>query len=91
MTFRPDALDAFLQIFDASAPDIRSFAGCRHLELWQDANFPNILTTYSLWDRPEDLEAYRQSDFFRSTWRPTRSLFAAPPRAYSHTVLRPGR
>ncbi len=34
MTFRPDALEAFLALFDASAPQIRAFPGCRHLELW---------------------------------------------------------
>lgn len=89
MTFHPDALDDFLVLFDASAPQIRAFPGCLHLELWQDAAFPNILTTYSLWDGPDALEAYRQSEFFRSTWARTRPLFAAPPRARSHACLRP--
>lgn len=88
MTFRPDAIDTFLDLFDAAAPQIRSFPGCRHLELWQDVNFPNVLTTYSLWESSDDLEAYRLSDFFRSTWSRTRPLFAAPPRAFSQAVLR---
>ncbi len=88
MTFRPDALEAFLAIFDASSPQIRAFPGCRHLELWQDARFPNLLTTYSHWDDADALERYRRSDLFRETWARTKPLFAAPPRAHSHHILR---
>lgn len=84
MTFRPDRLDEFLgEVFRPSAPQIRAFAGCRHLELWEDARYPNVLTTYSLWDDAEALEAYRQSDLFRQTWARTVGLFAAPPVAHS--------
>ena len=88
MTFRPDALETFLELFDHSAPHIRGVAGCRHLQLWQDARFPNIVSTYSLWSGPEALEAYRHSDLFRETWAQTKPLFAAPPQAHSHTLLR---
>lgn len=88
MTFRPEALDAFLEIFDASAPQIRAVAGCLHLELWQDERFPNILTTYSRWTDGEALHRYRHSDLFRTTWVRTKPLFAAPPIAHSQYVLR---
>ena len=88
MTFRPGALDAFLDIFDASAPRIRAFPGCQHLELWQDPRYEGVLTTYSHWTDAEALDAYRHSDLFRSTWKRTRRLFAAPPEAHSHHVLR---
>ncbi len=86
MTFRPDALPDFLAMFEAVAPRIRGFEGCRHLELWEDARYPNILTTYSLWDGPDALDAYRHSDLFRSTWAKTRPWFAAPTVAHSQHV-----
>ncbi len=89
MTVRSDARAAFLEHFDASAPQIRAFPGCEHLELWQDARFPNILSTYSLWTDAEALERYRNSSLFRSTWRRVRPLFAAPPEARSHVPRRP--
>lgn len=89
MTLHPEARDAFLERFDASASKIRAFPGCTHLELWQGARFPNILTTYSHWESLEALERYRRSDLFRETWENVKSLFAAPPVAHSHTVLRP--
>ena len=89
MTFRPDALADFHALFEASAPEIRAFEGCRHLELWEDARYPNILTTYSHWDSADHLDAYRHSELFRTTWARTKRWFAAPPEARSQHVRVP--
>ncbi len=89
LTIRPDALEEFLAHFDASAPRIRAFEGCEHLELWQDARFLNVVTTYSHWTDAEALECYRRSGFFRETWAQVKPLFAARPVARSHYVIRP--
>jgi quinol monooxygenase YgiN len=86
MTFRPNALADFFAVFDEAAPQIRAFDGCRHLELWEDVRYPNILTTYSHWDSRQALDAYRHSDLFRSTWARTKPLFAAPTIAHSQHV-----
>ncbi|NNF59558.1 MAG: antibiotic biosynthesis monooxygenase [Rhodothermaceae bacterium] len=87
MTFRPDRLDDFLAIFQASAPHIRATEGCQHLVLWQDTRYPNILSTYSHWTGEAALNRYRESDLFRTTWAQTKPLFAAPPVAHSQQVL----
>ena len=84
MTFRPDRLDTFHDLFRQTAAHIRAVPGCRHLELWEDARFSNVLTTYSHWTDAEALDAYRVSDLFRSTWDKTKPLFAAEPVARSH-------
>lgn len=84
MTFRPDALEDFAALFAQSSPKIRAAAGCAHLELWRDARYPNILTTYSHWADADALDAYRHSELFRSTWARTKPLFAAPPHAVSY-------
>lgn len=89
MTFAPDAVDAFLEQFDTTAPRIRSFPGCDHLVLWRDADAPAVFTTYSHWTSEDALEAYRQSDLFRSTWADVKPLFADRPQAHSYTVARP--
>ena len=86
MTFRPDRVPEFLALFEATAPRIRSVAGCQRLELWEDVRFPNILSTYSHWDDESALDAYRHSELFRSTWAQTKPLFAAPPVAHSQSV-----
>jgi quinol monooxygenase YgiN len=87
MTFRPDRLDAFLALFRASAPRIRAFPGCHRLDLLADARYPNILTTYSLWESEAALDLYRESALFKTTWAETKPLFAAPPVAHSHRTL----
>lgn len=86
MTFRPDAVPEFMGLFERVSPQIRAFEGCRHLELWEDARYPNILTTFSRWDHVDALDAYRHSDLFRMTWAKTKPLFAAPTVAHSQHV-----
>lgn len=88
MTFHPDRLDAFLSLFDEVAPHIRAFPGCLHLELWQDARYPGVVQTYSHWRDAAALKAYRESTLFEATWARTRTLFAAPPRAWSMVRIR---
>lgn len=87
MTFRPDAVDAFLRIFEQTAPAIRNFPGCRHLELWQDRDAGNVLTSFSHWISEDALERYRNSALFQETWAGVTPLFDARPVAHSHKVL----
>ena len=76
MTFRTEKIDEFLDIFDSSKEKIRAFEGCHHLKLLRDVNSPNIFFTYSHWESEEDLNNYRKSEFFISTWAKTKTLFA---------------
>lgn len=84
MTFHPDRVADFLALFADARPRILGAPGCRQVELWQDARFPAVLTTFSRWASPAALDAYRASDLFRATWARTTPLFAAPPEARSH-------
>ena len=83
MTFQEDRLTDFLAIFEASKAQIRAFPGCHHLELLRDLDQPNVRMTHSRWESPDTLEAYRQSDLFRTTWAATKVLFADKPLAFS--------
>ena len=83
MTFEKENIPSFEHIFRASSPHIRSFPGCLHLELLQGRENPEVFFTYSHWETEADLQAYRDSDFFREVWGRTRKLFAEPPRAWS--------
>ncbi len=85
MTFAPDRLAAFLDLFETAHPKIAAAPGCQHLELWQDARYPNVLTTFSRWDSADALDAYRQSELFRTTWAETKPMFAAAPVARSQS------
>jgi quinol monooxygenase YgiN len=83
MTFRTECVPDFLAVFEASSPLIRQFPGCLHLELWRSRDTPHVLFTFSIWDNPDALEAYRHSDLFRTTWARTKPLFAEPASAWS--------
>jgi quinol monooxygenase YgiN len=87
MTFREEAVDAFLENFEANKENIRNFSGCRHLELWQDENHKNIFLTYSHWESEEALNQYRDSELFKSVWSFTKTLFAEKPVAFSSKKL----
>ncbi|MFD1469411.1 putative quinol monooxygenase [Hymenobacter caeli] len=88
MTFDPARVADFRAIFRATAPRIRQQPGCRHLELWQDADQPHIFCTYSHWDDAAALDAYRQSALFGEVWPATKRLFGAPPFAFSSLTRR---
>ena len=87
MTFAPGKTEAFLEIFNGSKSRIRSFPGCLHLELWQDASSPEVFITYSNWEDEHALENYRHSELFKTTWAKTKVLFAAKPAAWSSRVF----
>lgn len=83
MTFREDEVPTFRRHFEEHHQLIRNFAGCEKLMLWQDINDSCVFFTYSWWQDKADLEAYRQSDLFKSVWAKTKVLFKARPEAWS--------
>ncbi len=83
MTFRPEAVPAFLEIFAASQAQIAAQPGCQSVRLWRDAATPAILATYSLWESEAALNAYRRSALFGTVWPRTKALFAAPAQTFS--------
>jgi len=85
MSFQPEKIDEFREIFNASKHLIRNFKGCSHLELLNDINEPGIFFTYSYWEHENDLNTYRHSALFESVWSKTKVLFAAKPEAWSVT------
>lgn len=68
MTFAPEHVPTFLDVFESSKEQIREFEGCNHLELLNDINQSNIYFTYSHWDSQEYLNAYRDSELFGDVW-----------------------
>lgn len=83
MTFRPEEVASFLNIFEESKRYIRSFEGCRHLELHRDPQNEAVYYTYSHWNSENDLNNYRDSELFGRTWKATKALFADKPMAFS--------
>ena len=83
MEFVPENTEAFQHIFTNSCAAIRAMPGCLYLSLHQEENKPWIFFTISKWNNPEDLEYYRKSELFRTTWEATKALFSAKPSAWT--------
>jgi quinol monooxygenase YgiN len=83
MTFQEDKTEEFQKVFNESKDKIRAMTGCQHLELMRDINQPNIFMTHSHWTSEIDLNNYRDSELFKTTWAKTKALFADKPLAFS--------
>lgn len=82
----PEKVDDFKIVFEQSKLQIASFPGCEGLSLLEDANHHNVFYTYSLWQSGNDLENYRHSELFKTTWAATKALFNDKPMAFSTRV-----
>ena len=83
MTFQEDKIADFHQLFESQHTKIKSFEGCQNVVLYQDIHDKSIFFTYSHWDNEEALEAYRNSDLFKSIWKSTKALFSERAAAWS--------
>ena len=83
LTFKPENIASFERIFESSKSKILAFPGCTFLELYQDINHSNVFFTYSFWENESNLEAYRNSDFYKDVWQTTKTLFSDKPEAWS--------
>jgi quinol monooxygenase YgiN len=83
MTFDPARVQEFMQVFEESKHRIAAFPGCIRLEMHQQADRPDVCYTISRWHSEDDLQNYRNSELFSSTWAKTKVLFAAKPQAWT--------
>jgi hypothetical protein len=83
LTFEPESSSQFLAVFDTVKNNIRQFPGLEYMELLQDTATPGVFFTLSVWQSDQDLENYRKSDLFRTTWSEIKPLFAQPAEAWS--------
>lgn len=87
MSFAPEHTATFESIFAASKEKIRARKGCVYLSLHRDHHHSNVYYTVSKWHSQEDLDAYRHSELFISTWAKTKVLFNDKPSAHSLEML----
>ncbi len=83
MTFKPEAIESFREMFVAYRERIASAEGCTHLELLQDKHDPRIFFTVSNWKDESFLEKYRKSDLFGEVWPITKGMFEEPAEAWT--------
>lgn len=87
MHFREEEVETFKSLFEEIKFKIRAFPGVLLLECLQDVNDPQIFFTYSHWQSEADLEKYRNSELFKSTWAKTKILFERRAEAWSTKTI----
>lgn len=88
MSFAPEKVNDFKEVFKTNWTLIKGFEGCEHVELLQAENASNIFFTYSLWQSEKHLNAYRDSELFANVWRQTKVLFNDKPQAWTVKELK---
>lgn len=83
MSMHSKYISEFQKMFEEKKERIRNTEGCKLLELYQDKNNPEIFFTYSYWENEYNLENYRNSSFFKATWKQTKGYFNDKPEAWS--------
>lgn len=83
MTFQADKAEEFIRHFKSVKEQIRAFPGCTSVSLHRDTADQLVFYTYSTWKSEDDLNLYRKSDLFRSTWSLVKTLFASRAEAFS--------
>ena len=83
LTIRPDAVAEFETLYYEVERLIFQQPGCEHVDLLRSTDQDNVFFTHSHWRSEEDLEHYRQSELFATTWPRVKALFAEPAEAWS--------
>lgn len=83
LTMRKEEVNTFKNYFSTVCETIRNQEGCTLLQAWQDINQPEIFFTYSLWKQEEDLNRYRDSEFFLQFWKTVKPWFGAKAEVWS--------
>ncbi len=83
LKFHSDQVKDALDKLNSIAPKVRAQRGCKFLEISQGFHDKSEIITYSYWESQNDLNVYRQSDFFRAFWKDIRVNFQEPARAWS--------
>lgn len=88
MQFKPEEIQNFVEHFESIREKVRFQPGCHKVKLLQDFNNPGVFFTYSHWESEEDLNNYRNTEFFKEVWLATKKMFDAKPEAWSvHEIL----
>ncbi len=83
LTIEPLKLERFCEEFDNVKNQIAASEGCLYNELLKENSGSGVVFTYSHWNSQEDLDKYRSSELFKTTWSKVKPLFVAKAEAWT--------
>ena len=76
---------AYCKQFEINFPEVKlkveANKGCKEVKLFKAANC--VYFTVSKWETEDDLNAYRNTDFFKQTWAIFKANFSAKAEAWT--------
>jgi quinol monooxygenase YgiN len=87
LTIEVEKRELFISLYLERAKKIASFEGCISVDLLEDRYDKAVFFTVSNWQSEEQLNAYRDSDFFETTWKKVKPLFAEKALAWTLDTL----
>lgn len=81
--FKEEFINDFVKIFQEKEEFIKNWPGCLSLQLLQDVDSSSTFFTISTWQQLNDLDAYRASPGFKSTWEQIKPMFIDKAKAWS--------
>lgn len=89
LSVKENSCEQFESFFRNNHPIISSFPGCSTVRLQKDMDNKNTYFTISEWNSDQDLEDYRNSDFFKRIWPLAKEFFSSPALAWSTIEITP--
>ena len=83
MQFNINFIEKFKIIFTEVKANIANSEGCLGVKLLQHETDSTLFFTISEWRSADDLENYRKSDLFITTWAKVKPNFSAKAEAWS--------
>ena len=87
MTFLAEHCQDFETYFNEIKNKVGNQPGCQGVKLLKDNSGKGIYFTYSVWNSPQDLEIYRNTDLFASVWPKVKAWFGDRPEAWSTEIF----
>lgn len=85
----PEQTENFLKLYASHQSRISEMKGCLSLELLVVSEHQGHVATLSRWQEAQDLENYRNSEFFKNLWSQVKPLFAQSAKAVSYQIWNP--
>ena len=83
MKFKKEKINDFIKFSKEIKPIIKEQTGCLFLDILQDVKDKEIFFTCSHWNNEDDLNNYKETDFFKNVWPKAKEWFAGKPEAWS--------
>lgn len=87
LTIDTNHVDSFMKLYEIANTQIIKQNGCSYLSINKVAGTVNEYFTFSIWASHQDLDHYKKTELFKTTWKAMKVYFIAPAQAWSLELI----